>query len=323
MTTRSTVRRSLFVAGALVAAFSFEMSAAAETDSERAARLYQKGNAAVEQKNWSEAEAAYREAWKLARTFDVAANLGLVELRLGNYRAAAEFLAYSIRNVPPSSKPAQRQRTQQLFDEARAKVGAVRVKASVPDAVVSIDGARITPDDVAFDVFIDPGTHTLEAQRDGYQSARTTVELKAGEAKEAPLTLAPLPPERRSVVPGAVLGSVAGAALVTGIGLFVAGRSKGASGASERDAILKVHHSCVTAAANYDPRCPDVESTATAANTFQKAGVGLMVGAGVAAIGTVIFFVLPASSASARSGGLRVSPALSPSLGGLVFSGAF
>ena len=71
----------------------------------QAASFYQQGNVEFEKKNWPGAEAAYLKAWAITRTFDVAVNLGEVEFHLGKMRDAVEYLSYSLRTAPPSSKP--------------------------------------------------------------------------------------------------------------------------------------------------------------------------------------------------------------------------
>src|SRR5262249_55427610 len=158
-------------------------------------------NAAFEQRKWAEAAAAYQGAWKLARTFDVAANLGEVVLHLGRPREAAKYLAFSLRAAPPSAKAAQRERTRHFLDEARQQVGAIRLRTNVADARATIDGALVEPEDLPFELFLDPGAHTIEAQREGYGPARTTIQVGAGSTQDVSLMLVR---ERRSVVPGAV-----------------------------------------------------------------------------------------------------------------------
>lgn len=308
---------------AMSALLCFSRIAVAETDAERAASLYQQGNAAVERSQWGEAEAAYREAWKLAHTFDVAANLGLVELRLGNHRAAAEFLAYSMRMAPPSSKPAQRQRTQQLFDEAKVKVGTVRVKLNVEGADVSVDGAPIAADDVQHEVFVDPGRHVIEAGSAGYQVGRMAFEVSAGKATEVALTLVPVPAERRSLVPAFVMGGVGAAALAGGIGLVVIGGMKGSSAQSQYNALIKAGQSCVTGASNHDASCNQLSTTASTGDTMHDVGVGLLIGAGAAAVGAVVYAVWPKARPGTQTGALSVAPAVSPTAAGLSFSGTF
>lgn len=290
-----------------------------DATSQRIAELYKRANALYAQKKLTEAEALYLEAWRLKKTYDVACNFGAVELDLGKPRDAAEYLAFALRELPAGEKPAAREQMKVRLALARAEVGVLHVRVNVPGAQLTVGERIVGKSPLEDEVFVSPGMVTVSASAPGYEQALRTVPITKGSSVDVTLTLtAP----RRSVVPGAVLGGVAGAALVTGIGLFAGGRGKGASGAAERDVILNARRSCVMGAANYDARCADVESTATAANTLQKAGVGLMIGAGAATVGAVIYFVLPVSSASAKSG-LRVSPALSPNSGGLTLSGAF
>lgn len=247
---------ALLVASALLCV---SRTGLAETDTERAARLYQQGNAAFEQKQWAEAEAAYLGAWNIAHTFDVAANLGVVEMHLGKHRAAAEFLAYSARTAPPSSKPAQRQRTQQLLDEAKAKVGTVHVKLSGPSATASIDGTVIATEDLGNDLFVDPGKHVLEASGAGSAPARVSFDVGAGEEKDVALALVPLPPERRSIVPLVVLATASAAALGVGIGTTVVSNAKSSDADTQRTAILNAGGQCVQPG-KFATQCSDMKS---------------------------------------------------------------
>lgn len=215
---------------------------------------------------------------------------------------------------------------EQELQKARAEVGALRVRVSVDGASVAVNGREAGVSPVDGEVFVDAGQVTVTVRREGYAPARQSFTIAKAEAREVAIVLVPAAAvsERRSAVPGIVLGSVAGVALVTGIGFFAGGRAKGASAGETHDAILKAHNSCVAGAGNYDARCPDVQSTATTANTFQKVGVGLMIGAGAAAAGTILYFVLPQSSSSAtKTGALRVLPTVSPGAGGVIFSGTF
>jgi hypothetical protein len=289
--------------------------------------VFRQGLAAYDAGRLDEAERLFQQAWAVKKTHDIASNLGVVELLRGKPRDAAEHITWALQHWPPTESAKMRKGLEGELQKARLQVGALRVRVNVDGADVLVNGRVVGKSPIADELFVDPGAVKVEARLDGYTPAGQSVQLGKGDTREVALELTPdaVPPQRRSVVPGAVLGGVAGAALVTGIGLFAGGRAKGASGASERDAILAAHHSCVMGASNYDGRCPDVESTATAANTFQKAGVGLMVGAGAVAVGTVLYFVLPTpgSGAGAKSGGLRVSPTLSLNGGGVVLSGAF
>jgi hypothetical protein len=293
--------------------------------SDQAAQHYQRGNAAFEQKKWPEAEEAYLKAWQLSRTFDVAANLGLVELRLGKMRQAAEYLAYSLRNAPPSSKPAQREATQRFLDEAKAKIGVVRLRLNVSGARVSVNGHPAVLDSPPYEVFADPGAATIEAKSDGYEDTRTTVQVKAGSTQELNLTLVEVKPASRSAVPGIILGGAGVALLGAGIGLIVDAKGKTDSSNDLAKSIRDAGHSCVANASNFDARCTTLEETSSAGSMHDRVGIGLMIGGGALAAAAGAYFLWPASKAAdthaARS--TTVMPLVSATGAGLVWSGAF
>ena len=63
-----------------------------------------RGEEAARAGRLSEAYDILLGAWRKKPTYDVAANLGSVELRLGKVRDAAEHLAFSVREYPPSGR---------------------------------------------------------------------------------------------------------------------------------------------------------------------------------------------------------------------------
>lgn len=289
---------------------------------------FDRGTAAYAAHKLAEAEAAFTEAWKLKKTQDIAANLGTVELELGKARRAAEHLRYAVEHAAPTDSDAARAAARRRYERARAQVGALRVVVNLPGAHVFLNDELVGHSPIESEVFADPGTASLSARLDGYKVARAVVQVEKGQAQgqaqEVLLKLEPVETPRRSVIPGAVLGGVAGAALVTGIGLFAGGRGKASSARDLHDAILKAGVGCVSGAAHQDARCADLYSTTSTGNTLQKAGVGLMIGAGAAAVGTVIYFMLPAPRASSAPGvSLRIAPTLAPNDAGIILSGTF
>ncbi|MCK6591877.1 MAG: hypothetical protein L6Q76_30360, partial [Polyangiaceae bacterium] len=79
------------------------------------------------------AYAAYMEAWKRKRSFDIAGNLGVAELRLGRMREAAEHLTYCEQNYPAVRDAEQTKKLEvvrELLKEARAQVGVARIRVT-------------------------------------------------------------------------------------------------------------------------------------------------------------------------------------------------
>jgi hypothetical protein len=298
-------------------------SAAANDDADT---LFEKGMAALSAGHTQQAYDLDLAAWKLKQTHDIAGNLAQVELMLGKKRDAAEHIAFALAHFPPTVSSDRREGLKKVLDGLRKELGVLRVRVSVAEARVVLDGTPLGPASLAGEVFVEPGPHVVEATLAGYKPARAPVDAAKGSAQDVTLELVKIaepPPARRSVVPGAVLGGIAGAALVTGIGLYAGGRAKIPSVRTLHDSIVSAGHNCTPGAPTYDARCGDLTSQAATGTTLQQVGDGLMIGAGAVAVGTLIYFVAPSSAGTIKSGSLRVTPALSPSATGLVFSGSF
>lgn len=296
---------------------------------EKARQLFAEGVKAYLQSRWADARASFLAAWSLTQHYSIAGNLADCELKLGLYRDAAQHFALYVREMAKdrSTTPAELKDGEERYAQARTKVGRADVRVSLPGADVYVDGKLIGNAPLTDPLFLDPGRHMIEARGDGYPPARADVDAKPGVAQAVVLTLvhSPTPPpERRSIVPGVVLGSVAGAALVTGIVVVAVGANKHASNSKLGREIEEAHRTCVDGAASFDPRCSSLKDSASAADTLGRVGAGLLVGAGAAAVGSAIYFLWPESKPRApASSGVRVLPAVSPSSSGVFVSGTF
>jgi hypothetical protein len=283
--------------------------------------LYDEGNKLYDQKKLPEAEAAYLAAWKVKKGYDLAANLGDVELLNGKARLAAEHLSYALREFPAGGKPALREQLTKRLAEARKLVLAVHVEVNKPGAEVFVDGQSIGRAPVAEEVFVDPAGCTVEAKLDGFIDARQAVSpAKSGTAKVS-LMLVPSP-ERRSAVPAVVLGGVAVVGLASGIGLLVAGGGKRSSAESLFNTILADKKSCVATAANFDARCTQLSELSSSSDTLHNVGVGLLIGGGAAALATGAYLFWPTSKTTTGST-LRVIPVVAETGGAILATGTF
>jgi hypothetical protein len=320
-------RFSTRAGGLLAALLLFAQAAGAQPPadddavSRRVADLYKRANALYDQKKLPEAEALYREAWGLRHTWDVATNLGAIEFDLGKPKEAATYFAVALREFPAGGKAAEREQIKARLALARGQVGTLKVRVNVAGASVTVGDREVGKAPVEDDVFVTPGAVTVTAAAMGYEAATQSVQVAKGGTAEVSLVLRE---PRRSLVPVYVVGGVGAAALVSGAVLLGVGTAKGASAKSQHDAVLNGGGSCVTGALNYDPSCPQISSTASTGDTMHDAGVGLLVGAGVAAAAAVAYAAWPRPKhGAAPSGVVRVAPVVSAGNAALVFSGTF
>jgi PEGA domain len=319
--------RALAPGGLLVALFLVAPVAGAapvsddDATTQRVADLYKRGNALYDEKKWIEAEPLYLEAWRLKKTYDVACNLGALELDLGKPREAAGYFAFALREFPAGGKAATHETLKVRLALARAEVGTLHVRVNVAGAEVSVGDRLVGKAPIEDELFVSPGAVRVSASAPGYEQTFQSVQVTKGGSVDVVLTMKEL---RRNVVPGAVLGGLAGAALVTGVVLEAVAASKHATNSSLNRAIIEAQNSCVAGASNFDPRCSTLQSSSSTVDTLGRAGVGAFVGAGALAAGSLVYFLWPKSKTPApASGGIRVVPTVSTTGGGIFLSGAF
>jgi hypothetical protein len=299
---------------------------------ERARKLYDEAARLYDEGRYAQAYVAFAAAWAIKKQPGMAGNLADCAVKLGKHRDAAEHLRDIVKDTSGEVKEDDKGRARQRLSWVLKQVGVVTIMAGPGAVEIALDGAPLGKSPLADSVFVDPGRHTLDGRREGYAPARVTFDAAAGSTQEVQISLKPKGtdqpparppiPERRSVVPGAVLGGVAGAAVVTGAVLLGVGASKRSSVQSTSGSILSEHHTCVVGALNYDPRCAQAIAEAHTTATLHDAGVGVLVGGIALTAATVGYFLWPAP---ARSGtrGVRAMPLVSTTSAGMAVSGAF
>ena len=134
--------------------------------------LFQKGNTAYREKKWQEAYDAYTKAFALKQSYDIAGNLGDVELMLGKHRDAAEHLAFSLRSWP-ALRLEQKKRTAERLAEAKKSIGALVISVDVNGAEISVNGKVVGKSPLPGPVFTEPGPVSVEARLDANTASRT------------------------------------------------------------------------------------------------------------------------------------------------------
>ena len=293
--------------------------------------MFRKGIEAHKQGNLVEAEGYYRTAFDLKKSYDIAGNLGDVELKLGKPRDAAEHLSFTIRNFPLTGKPELRDRMQKALDEAKRQVGAVRISVNVDRADIYVDGTtKVGQAPLSDEYFVDPGQHTFEARLKGYKSAKQSITSTKGTIQELKLTLvanAPPPPPKRSKAPAVALGIGAAVGVGAGLGLFFLSTSKLSEVEEITNEIKTAKGTCnANSGATLHLRCADHASATKTVNTLDGVAYGAMGLGGLALVGMVVYLALPnpAPSTTGTTGlNVKLVPTAGREGGGFLVSGSF
>ncbi|HEX4476228.1 MAG TPA: PEGA domain-containing protein [Polyangiaceae bacterium] len=307
----------------------------AAENAERADKLFVEGTNAFEQRQYAEAYRSLRAAWDLAPSYRTAAELGQVELQIAAYRDAATHLAYCLRHLPADVEPTAREHIEQGLAEAREHTAALRIRVTVEDADVTVDGASVGRSPLEGVVFVEPGAHELAATRLGYVETSQTVQAPVRAALDVTLNLVPTspsspisalplapappapaaPPEdatphASSGLPPAtwvliIGGSLTAVALGTAIGFEVKGSS---DNSDVQKLAAQVGASTSSCSSSTAPTCSQLVDKRSDRNSANEIATGMGITTGVLAAATAItaFVLWPHKRASGKDTALRI-----------------
>jgi hypothetical protein len=301
--------------------------------------LFQLGKDRYAEGKFDEAYAAYKKAYELQPAFDIAGNLGNVEVKLGKYPDAVVHLRYVLANLPPSYAPERREkviaRTKELLAEASQHVAFVVLAISPEGARVSIDGESIGTTPLQEEVVLSSGKHQIVADKEGYQTLTHEIDAAAGQKETLRMSLAPAGDPNPGTVQGdqaedgddgpiwplVIVGGVVGlGALGAGIGLHVV--ASGKADDRETKAAGLPEDACTQAPPH--PACAEIDELASEESTLSSAGTGLLIGGGVVLAATVVYTAVTlAGGSNGDSARVRWIPLAGPDLAGALVEGRF
>lgn len=316
------------------------------TDAQRAAILAE-AHASATSGNASAAAARLERLWADRQTHDIALELGLVEVKLGEYRDAAEHLTFGLRVAPPETPPELTQRAREGLTTALSKIGVLKVRVAQNGAVLKLDGAPIGVSPLDADIFVVPGGHYVSCSLDGYAPAELTADIAPGTTRTLEFSLQPVaapavppssaPQPQKDAVPARkrvlkprtiVLGT---GVAVTGVGavLTTVFGVKGASARSRERALRAEavqqfgYAPCSTPSGASSTTCSDLAQAVgdrTSANRTANVALAVTAGAGLVTLG--VLFLWPRDDGEevetlALSAGAGETPA------GVTLRGAF
>lgn len=308
--------------------------------------LFDRAQAAFKAGDMRGAYDAYLAAWRIQESYDIAGNLGTVEMKLGKFHDAATHFSYALRSFPPTGLPEQKKRLERSLAEARARVGVLRVAVSQPNAAILLDGSRLGTSPLEGEVFVEAGPHTLEAKLAGYKDARREIVANVGSAYAVELVLVAVPsdaaagselrrddsgPELPDPPPlsdleggrqaGVWIGgfTLSALAFAGGITLLVVSNSLRADADALRAELAP--SGCFYSQGSKAAACADLKSTIDARNITGNLGVGAMVAGGAVAAGTLTYLLWPRRSTPRAGARVTALPTGSTTSGGLVVTG--
>ena len=129
--------------------------------------LLQEGQELFAKDDFEGSYRAYKRAWDLKPTFDVAGNLGNVEAKLGKWAGAIVHLRFALANLPltmpDDKKKVVEAKLQDRIAEATSKVHIITFALSPAGAVVTVDGDEFGTTPLTEPVVLDPGPHKIVA----------------------------------------------------------------------------------------------------------------------------------------------------------------
>jgi len=346
------VARLVAFAAAVLIALGARSARAADDESERAEQAFKDGNRAFAAGDFHAAFDAYRAAWSLKQTFDIACNLGRTEVELSLARDAAEHLDYCLRTFSVSSRGEVKdayKRFRELFARVRREVAALSVEVRPAGAEITVDGAGYGLAPLGHDIFLDPGTHRVRARLVGFRDDERSVVAEAGgslgvtlvlesaaavlpvaavaaaPAAERPAETAPAP--RSGGIQPRTIALVAGSGLsLVALGIGV-GFTLDASAARDdaKSVGARIHRSSAGGCANAElPDCRELrELVDHEQQSRHTADIALMTAASVEAATLLAWLLIPELGAPSQAGSLRALPVAGPSYSGVLVSGAY
>ncbi|WP_437939886.1 PEGA domain-containing protein [Sorangium sp. So ce341] len=311
--------------------------------SDKARKLYMDGVAASEKERWADAYASFVAAWALQKHYTIAGGMGTCELMLQRYVDAAKHLAIYVREIEKdaTATPDERAAAIRTYAQARAKVGAVKLRVDLENAEVLVGQEVVGTVPLQDPLFLEPGTHTITVRQLGYEPASVAVELKAGQeversielkraaSAEGPRETTPERPWQGDVVydPGPnktllIAGGVAGGVGVIAGTVFTI-LALGKAGDAD-DLRYKVDFDPVlrgTCPSTETPQvCADLSNSVDIQYVFTDVAIGSFI-IGAAGVGTLIYALVDRPSVPDRR--MQVVPLVGTGAAGLSLSGRF
>lgn len=313
------------------------------------ARLLDDAKKSFKAGQYEKARELYAAAYKQKADHATLLLLAQAEAKANKNIEAAEHLETYLRDAKSASAD-DRAAADKLFWDVTAKIATWHVKVSVDGADVYLDGKPVGKSPLAGSLFIDVGTHEVEARKEGFlpekflivaspntetdtmlgmKPAPVEVKPKEDDKKDKPIVAPPPPPSPKWRTYGIIGGGALTAlGLGLGVGLTVSAGTKG----DEADAQLAelkrtTPNTFGVCGANQFPLnqagCTKLNDTLSSQDARANGAVAGFVIAGVGAVGTVGLIMLPKFSFGRKLMAMKLTPVIGLDRMGGTLTGTF
>jgi tetratricopeptide (TPR) repeat protein len=293
---------------------------AATSPEDRAAKLYAEGNALYDQGKHTQAEAKYQAAWDLRKSFDVAGNLGNVEVQVGQHRDAVEHLTYALQTFPLGEKPEKRKFLEKRLAEAKQQIGTLRIAVNIDGAEILIDGKPIGQSPLPGEVYVEPGERVIDVRR-GRLVATESILVAKGSSQNVAVTLES-GPKKAILIAG---GAVGAAGLLSGVVFAIVSTGKAGDADAKHDELAAGPggQGACTLSQN-QASCNDLLALREDQALFANVSVWSFILGGAALAGTAVYWVMSTYEPTPTpTRGFHAVPVVTAKGGGLVLGGSF
>lgn len=156
-----------------------------EADLAAAREHFDRGIRLFDQSDNDGALAEFQRAWELSRRPSVLFNIAATNQAMRRYGEAIAALQRFLADAPPEPRR-QRRDAEHTLEELQQLIAHVRVVLDPEDATLLLDG-RVQP--TRSDLIVGPGTHRIQASRDGYRTLTEEFTIASGVTREIHLAL--------------------------------------------------------------------------------------------------------------------------------------
>ncbi|MBI5487110.1 MAG: PEGA domain-containing protein [Deltaproteobacteria bacterium] len=249
-----------------------------------AERLYNEGVAATEHEDFAAALRAFEGSYALNPLPDVLYNVGMCQKALGQLPQAANTFREYVTLVGDTMSADERAEFDALLAELVPQIGRISFQVNEQGSGVAVDGVPVGAGVITAWLAVEPGQHSVTAEKDGFDPVSAVLNVPAGSMIEARLDLVP-EEEGREGISQTWFWITAGTAAALGVAGAITGGLELADEGSFTDAADRCN-------SGDDAGCSAARTVYANIETEADATTALLVVAGVAAAAavTLIFF---------------------------------